>query len=69
MRRFLLHRNLDLSGVSGVGDVAEGIEFDDYQCVLSWFGRHHCISIWPSIEDLVAIHGHAGATVIEWIDK
>jgi hypothetical protein len=24
--------------------------------------------VWDSIESVVAIHGHGGATVVEWID-
>lgn len=68
MRRFLMNRKIDISGLSGTGIVADGVQFSDEQVVLSWRGRHHCISVWPSIEDMIAIHGHEGATEIEWID-
>lgn len=68
MRRFHLYRAKDVSGVSGVGTVAEGIEFHDKQAALSWFGQHHCVSIWPSTEDIIAIHGHEGSTIIVWED-
>lgn len=69
MRRFNLVRNEDVSGVSGTGIVAEGVEFHDGQVAVSWFGRHHCVSIWPNIEDVVAIHGHEGRTIIVWLDR
>lgn len=69
MRTFHLLRKHDVSGVSGVGRVAEGIEFHDHQCVLSWFGQHHSIAVYPCIEDLVAIHGHNGSTLIEWDEE
>ena len=68
MRRFQLIRKEDVSGVSGVGLVAEGVEFHDRQVAVSWFGAHHCLSVWPSVEDVVAIHGHGGLTVVEWVD-
>lgn len=36
MRTFVLRRNEDISGVSGVGIVAEGIEFSDGVVALRW---------------------------------
>lgn len=68
MRRFLLVRKEDVSGVSGTGNVAEGVEFHDGQCVLSWFGQHHTIEVSPGVETIIAIHGHEGRTWIEYID-
>lgn len=68
MRRFLLVRSEDVSGISGTGNVAEGIEFHDGQCVLSWFGQHHTIEVSPSVETVIAIHGHNGKTTIQYID-
>lgn len=68
MRRFYLNRKEDISGVSGVGRVAEGIQFHDGQCVMSWFGQHHSIAVYPNIEDLECIHGHEGRTKVEWAD-
>lgn len=58
MRTFRLHRKSDLSGMSGTGVVAEGVEFHDGQCTLSWFGRYHSVEVWPSLPDLLAVHGH-----------
>lgn len=68
MRRFNLVRSEDVSGISGIGIVAEGAEFHDGQCMVSWFGRHHCVSIWHSIKDVEHIHGHGGLTTVEWLD-
>lgn len=67
MRYFQLYRDRDISGVSGTGRVAEGVEFHDGQVCLSWYGKHHVIGVYPSIKDVAAIHGHEGATRIEWI--
>lgn len=68
MRRFVLNRKKDVSGVSGTGEVAEGVEFHDGQCALSWFGRYHVIGIYPTLADIIAIHGHEGQTEIIWLD-
>lgn len=66
LRTFTLIRKEDFSGVSGVGRVAEGVEFHDGQCVLSWFGLYHTIEVSPSVEALITIHGHNGSTTVEW---
>ena len=68
MRIFHLERSEDLSGVSGTGRVAEGVEFADGQCVLSWLTQLHSIAVYPRIEDLIAIHGHEGKTRIVFED-
>ena len=66
MKCFYLVRHKDISGVSGTGIVAEGVEFDDGQVAVSWFGRYHGIEIMPSVADYVAVHGHDGATELVW---
>lgn len=70
-RRFVLQRDTDVSGVSGTGVVAEGIEFSDGQAVLRWRGnKPSSVAMYDdgmtSIED---IHGHNGGTRIVWIDE
>lgn len=69
MKIFWLSRKKDISGVSGTGVVAEGVQFHDGQCVISWFGQLHSVAVYPSIETLIAIHGHEGATAVIWDDK
>lgn len=66
-RSFLLVRKEDVSGVSGTGVVAEGVQFSDGTTVIHWLGE------WPSttvhergIESVQHIHGHDGKTVIMW---
>lgn len=80
MRRFYLQRDVDVSGVSGTGIVAEGVVFvtseepllrgqwPEGKVVIHWFGEHQSIVIWDSIEAAVAIHGHVGSTQFVWID-
>lgn len=69
MKRFILDRIWDISGVSGTGIVADGVEFDDGQCVLSWRGRYHTLEVLPNEKAVRDIHGHEGSTIIVWIDK
>ncbi|NUS58905.1 MAG: hypothetical protein HOV66_29225 [Streptomycetaceae bacterium] len=68
MRRFRLVRDLDVSGVSGLGHVADGVLFDDGKVVTRWRAAIAQTCVWDSIEHVEAIHGHGGATRIEWID-
>lgn len=70
MRRFELHRDDDVSGISGTGVVAEGVEFSDGRASLRWVtGEHRSTVAWDSIESAVAIHGHGGATRLVWLDE
>ena len=66
MRTFKLVRKEDVSGVSGVGEVAEGVEFHDGQVALSWFGKWHTVEILPNTRSVLEIHGHSGLTTIKW---
>jgi hypothetical protein len=66
MKMFWLSRKQDVSGVSGVGIVAEGVEFHDGQCVISWFGQLHSINVYPDITTLITVHGHGGSTEVVW---
>jgi hypothetical protein len=68
LRRFKLRRDRDISEVSGTGYVAEGVVFSTGAVALHWTGAYPATAVWPSIEAVVAIHGHQGATVVEWMD-
>ncbi len=61
-------RHIDYTGVSGIGVVAYGVTFADGQVVLRWCSAHPATSMWNSIEDMLAVHGHGDATSVEWID-
>jgi hypothetical protein len=67
-RRFQLVRSVDVSGISGVGIVAWGVQFPDGKIVTRWNGEIAQVSVWDQIEDVIAIHGHEGTTVCQWID-
>jgi hypothetical protein len=70
MRRFVLERSEDVTGVSGTGTVAEGVEFSDGRVTLRWVvGEHRSTVAWDSIDDVEKIHGHNGATAVRWVDE
>ena len=69
-RPFVLYRREDVSGVSGTGVVAQGVEFQDGTVALRW------LSAWPTsvvfhergMEAVKAVHGHNGSTVVLYTD-
>jgi len=67
MRTFELVRDVDLTGVSGTGVVAEGVEFSDGTCAMRWVTSYHSTAVYDSLPELVAIHGHDGLTRVRWI--
>lgn len=69
MRTFILYRIQDVSGVSGTGVVAEGVEFSDGTCVCRWTTSTPTTQTYNSIQDVEAIHGHDGATKIIFEDE
>lgn len=68
MKKFYLTRFEDVSGVSGTGRVARGIEFDDGSVIMQWNTSHQSIGLYWSMEHLIDIHGHEGRAVIEYTD-
>lgn len=62
MKLFEFRREVDSSGVSGTGVVAEGVIFSNGKCAVNWLTKHSSIVIYDSIEDVIAIHGHGGNT-------
>lgn len=68
-RRFHLVRHEDISGVSGVGIVAEGVLFTSNKVVITWTGHHTSVAVYDSLAECEAIHGHEGRTTIEWVDE
>ena len=69
MKRFYLRRLVDETGISGIGIIAEGIEFSNLQVILCWRTFTSSIGVYRNIEDMIRIHGHNGKTIIEWIDS
>ncbi len=82
MRTFQLHRDVDVSGVSGEGIVADGVCYDTPWmlpfpgerdvflpagwCVIRWRGEYRSTVLWPSVDDAMAVHGHHESTRLVW---
>ena len=69
IRIFRLQRDEDTSGVSGVGVIAEGVILTNTKIVLSWLTVHKCVTIYDSMAEMIAVHGHDGRTKIIWEDE
>ncbi|MFD3517739.1 hypothetical protein [Streptomyces sp. NPDC058657] len=68
-RRFVLRRRRDISGISGTGDVADGVLWPDGTASVRWRGEHPSIVFWDRGRVSVEfIHGHVGATEVEFLD-
>jgi hypothetical protein len=67
-RLFLLQRHLDVTGVSGVGPIAEGVEWSDGTVSLRWKGDTPSTTFWQAgIPAVEAVHGHGGATEVLYL--
>ena len=67
MKLFTLERDEDMTGISGTGVVAEGVEFSDGQVVLRWLTSVNSTVIYANIAAVETIHGHGGKTRIVWV--
>ncbi|GAA1994277.1 hypothetical protein GCM10009799_20480 [Nocardiopsis rhodophaea] len=67
-RRFRLARDVDVTGVSGTGVVALGVQWPDGTVVVRWLSERPSTVCWNSLDDAIGIHGHHGATRVEWLD-
>lgn len=61
---FALYRHQDVTGVSGEGTVAHGVQFTDGTVVIRWLGAKPSTVIWASMDDAMAVHGHDGKTQV-----
>ena len=70
MRRFYLQREEDISGVSGTGKVATGVEFDNGKVALTWKSEFSSVTIYDSVSVVEKIHSHQGKdnTRLVWVD-
>ncbi|WNI17564.1 hypothetical protein [Actinacidiphila sp. ITFR-21] len=66
--RFHLDRAEDVTGISGTGTVAGGVIFPDGTVAMRWNTHIASTAVYDSINDVVEIHGHNGATVVTLID-
>lgn len=67
-RAFTLERTEDVSGISGTGTVADGVEFPDGFAVIRWRGDRRSTVLWENVDQLLEVHGHDGRTTVVWED-
>jgi hypothetical protein len=68
-RRFELIRYEDETGISGVGKIAEGVQFSSGKCILAWTIKDiHSVTVYDAVEQMIKIHGHDGKTELKWMD-
>lgn len=67
-RRFELVRHEDETGISGIGKIAEGVQFSSGKCVLAWIREIPSVTVYDAVEQIISIHGHDGKTELRWID-
>lgn len=66
---FLLVRHRDMTGVSGTGIVAEGVEWSDSSASLRWRGDHPTTTFFQTgLGGVRTIHGHQGNTDVIYLD-
>ncbi|ATL72550.1 hypothetical protein CRH09_39660 (plasmid) [Nocardia terpenica] len=70
VRVFVLYRTKDLTGYSGVGIVANGVEWPDGRATIRWCvpGKPSSTTDFDSVPDLIDIHGHDGATHVLYVE-
>jgi hypothetical protein len=67
-RPFVLIRHHDPSGISGTGEVAEGVVWSDGSVSLRWHGEHAATTFWEGgLTALLHVHGHNGATEVMYV--
>ena len=70
MRRFYLYRKEDVTGMSGIGRVADGVEFENGQVALTWKKEFPSVTVFQSVSTVEKLHTHGGKdpTKIVWVD-
>lgn len=53
-----------MSGVSGIGIVAVGVELPSGKCVVEWMKWPYSLSIHDNMDAVKAVHGHGGKTKV-----
>jgi hypothetical protein len=68
MRRFYLQRDIDETGISGTGRIAEGVQFSSGEVALKWMTEVWSCVFYLNIDAVEKIHGHNGKTKVVWVD-
>ena len=63
---FRLIREVDETGVSGTGHVADGVVWHDGTVAVRWRTDTRSTVVYDSLADVEKIHGHGGKTRVVW---
>ncbi len=67
MKRFELHRDVDVTGISGEGVVAAGVALPfGLGALMRWRTATWSLVWYPRVEWVELIHGHNGRTRVVW---
>lgn len=66
VKSFYLYRTEDESGISGTGRVAQGFVSDNGKAALFWLSAHPSVTVYDSVGEVQAIHGHSGKTELRY---
>lgn len=68
IKSYYLQRNVDHSGMSGTGKVADVFEYQNFGVVLVWSGNTianvSSVNIFNSLDEVIKLNGHGGDTVL-----
>jgi len=67
-RRFELVRYEDETGISGIGKIAEGVQFSSGKCVIAWIREIPSVTVYDTVDQVISIHGTDGKTELRCID-
>jgi phage-related protein (TIGR01555 family) len=67
-RPFVLIRDEDETGISGTGEIAAGCVFADGKVAVRWKTATASTTLFDSVRDMLAVHGHSGKTRIVYDD-
>lgn len=69
LKRFVLNRKEDATGVSGTGIVCEGVQFSDGSISARWTDKKlTSVEFHKDIDNFEKIHGHGGKSKVVWLD-
>lgn len=64
---FRLYREVDVSGVSGTGHIADGVLWPDGTVTVRWLSDHPSTTNWDrGMESVQRVNGHGGSTRVIW---
>lgn len=66
MKTFVLNRLEDLSGISGTGIVAEGVEFSNGKISIMW-NNTASWGLFDNMQQMLSVHGHNGKTEVVYV--